>query len=431
MAGGSQLRANLLIFSSVVCLALASNRGSLLRGMIDSFSRKNKRFRTGDFYDGTSSGGRRLRSQSYKSIVSLAGEGGECEIEVVNNADEIYLFCWVGFDGKLCHYYPVQDNSIKDGSVRNAHREFTRENHAFVCIKRTQNLPAYITDVDADNVLFAFRPLTKGFKYIITIDKVGTEATQTLRDLKLGLTYEEMIDESDVIDTSEKEYIPSTCCGFVTMLEPGVEDVPGFLEALEEDLTQVCNLLPESACKLLQEDTVFWVNKSISFGPKRKPIRGKACTFHPKGGSGWLKKMGMNVNKCGGVEFYSAEGHVSSRKNWGVGGILVHELAHAYHNKHCPNGFDNDDVRNAYTLAMENKLYDCVNVHGKQGLNGPQKAYACTNCMEFFAELSVAYLWQADATEYNKWFPHNHSQLRDHDPDSFAVIDRMWKMHGE
>lgn len=39
---------------------------------------------------------------------------------------------------------------------------------------------------------------------------------------------------------------------------------------------------------------------------------------------------------------------------------------------------------------MQAKLYDSVDFKGS---NIPQRAYACTNPMEFFAELSVAYLW--------------------------------------
>lgn len=51
---------------------------------------------------------------------------------------------------------------------------------------------------------------------------------------------------------------------------------------------------------------------------------------------------------------------------------------------------------------MTKKLYDCVPVHGPQGRSGPTKAYACYNCMEFFAELSVAFMWKENDLEYNK-----------------------------
>jgi hypothetical protein len=71
-------------------------------------------------------------------------------------------------------------------------------------------------------------------------------------------------------------------------------------------------------------------------------------------------------------------------------------------------------------------LYNCVQVHGPQG---PEcKAHACTNPMEYFAELSVAFLGGLDDTlEHNKWFPFNIiSQLREHDPRAFDLLCRMW-----
>ena len=81
----------------------------------------------------------------------------------------------------------------------------------------------------------------------------------------------------------------------------------------------------------------------------------------------------------------------------------------------------------AYNRAMTKKLYDCVAVHGPQMKRGGVKAYACMNAMEFWAELSTAYHYHLDdATEYNKWFPHNRTQLLQHDPDSFAVLQRLW-----
>jgi hypothetical protein len=80
---------------------------------------------------------------------------------------------------------------------------------------------------------------------------------------------------------------------------------------------------------------------------------------------------------------------------------------------------------------MSKKLYDAVPVHGVQGVHGPVKAYACTNCMEFWAELSVAYMWREDnITEFNKWYPHNRYQLKHHDPHTFEVLHALWNPEG-
>lgn len=85
---------------------------------------------------------------------------------------------------------------------------------------------------------------------------------------------------------------------------------------------------------------------------------------------------------------------------------------------------------------MAKKLYDCVPVHGPQGVKGGCKAYACYNCMEFFAELSVAFHWQRDcvdscapyscALEHNKWYPHNYAQLKQHDIKACKMLAKMW-----
>ena len=53
----------------------------------------------------------------------------------------------------------------------------------------------------------------------------------------------------------------------------------------------------------------------------------------------------MREDKAGGIEMYSAQNFLSSRKLWGLGGLVLHELTHAYHNKHTPDGFDNPDVQ--------------------------------------------------------------------------------------
>ena len=82
----------------------------------------------------------------------------------------------------------------------------------------------------------------------------------------------------------------------------------------------------------------------------------------------------------------------------------------------------------AYNIAMRKKLYDKVPVHGVQGKDGFAKAYACANCMEFFAELSVAYHWTCDeTTEFNKWYPYNRAMLITHDPETFQVLDKFWQ----
>ena len=132
----------------------------------------------------------------------------------------------------------------------------------------------------------------------------------------------------------------------------------------------------------------------------------------------------MNAAKCGGVEWFDAKHYLSDCDMWGQGGVMLHELSHAWHCLHCEDGYQNEDIKDVYQQAMDDGLYECVRVHGPQG---PQcKAYACHDQMEYFAELSVAFLGGLDEREHNKWYPFNRAQLREHDPRAFAMLCRMW-----
>ncbi len=50
-----------------------------------------------------------------------------------------------------------------------------------------------------------------------------------------------------------------------------------------------------------------------------------------------------------------------------------------------------------------------------------QKAYALTNELEYFAELSEAYLGK------NDFYPYNRKQLEQYDPDGYAIMKNIWK----
>ena len=60
--------------------------------------------------------------------------------------------------------------------------------------------------------------------------------------------------------------------------------------------------------------------------------------------------MGMRPDKAGGVEMYCAKNYLEFRDYWGVGGVLLHEFCHAYHFKHCKDGFNNEEVKEVTTV---------------------------------------------------------------------------------
>ena len=120
---------------------------------------------------------------------------------------------------------------------------------------------------------------------------------------------------------------------------------------------------------------------------------------------------------------------------WGNGGVMLHELSHAYHNGMLPDGYDNKEIQRCYDLAMKDGLYDSIEYHcgfgkdGKTVTKSTAKAYAASNAMEYFAELSAAFLGGLDDTkEYNKWYPFNRSQIKKHDPRAYELLLRLWKV---
>jgi predicted HD phosphohydrolase len=140
--------------------------------------------------------------------------------------------------------------------------------------------------------------------------------------------------------------------------------------------------------------------------------------------------MGLNPDKALCVEINDGPGYRKDLHLWGLGGVMVHEFSHAYHHRMLQDGYANQEIYECYKAAMKEKLYACVKVHGPQGPTA--KAYACANEMEYWAELSTAFLGgigpdYADK-EYNKWFPFNRQQLKEHDPRAYSLLSKLWKV---
>ncbi len=96
--------------------------------------------------------------------------------------------------------------------------------------------------------------------------------------------------------------------------------------------------------------------------------------------------------------------------------IILHEMAHAVH--HRLLGWGNPELTATFQQAVDRKLYDEVNDRfARRG-----KAYARTNEMEYFAEISCAFL---DSCNY---FPFNHAQLQGYDPAGYNFVESVW-MH--
>ena len=198
-----------------------------------------------------------------------------------------------------------------------------------------------------------------------------------------------------------------------------------FRKRFEDDLKAATARLPIDARRKLSERIVFWINVRHKYGKKSSPTEGRHLCFHPE--SGWLKANGETARKCHGVEVYRTSDYMHDYSLWGDGGVILHELSHAWHCCFVSNGYANECIRECYKEAMRHKIYERVQVHGPQGPFA--RAYACTNEMEYFAELSVALLSPDRDGEYNKWYPFNRQQLQHHDERAFSLFSKLWGLN--
>lgn len=421
-----------VLFASIALLVAGKSYSPLFVDMKRTFLRRRRSVQddAGELISSPTRDDRSWRSKYSQDVEGM----GQCVLEIINELNEVLIVCWIDFDGNLKNYYNINDRSIRDGSVQNRHMEYTYPHHSFICLRKSKGTrPRHLRDVKHEDIIFHYTPTVGNGRHRMT---VGLRAPSLLSrhrtpTITVSLEFEPKDEDDEVIATSDKVYEPLFINGFKLFCEPGVFDVtPGLEEGLCADIAMLTKLLPPSAKSLLQDGTSIYLNTTLRYGTKKRPVDGTSMCYHEHDGQPWLLANGLSPLKAGCVEIANAAEYLRTRGHWGVGGVLIHEFCHAFHNKHCLDRFENADIVNAYNTAMSAGLYDSVVVHGPQGNDGKKpKAYACTNAMEFFAELSVAYLYNIDNQEYNKWYPHNRTQLMEHDPATYEVLNRIWNGH--
>jgi hypothetical protein len=174
------------------------------------------------------------------------------------------------------------------------------------------------------------------------------------------------------------------------------------LDLLDNHLTRLVTAVPEPALAALREVPI-WVER---ISPK------VACMcYHVSGG--WLVQNGYNPDKAQAVEVGNADTFLSWTQDqpW----MVLHELAHAFH--HRVLGSSNEEIRAGFARARTSGRYDSVlHVSGRR-----QRHYALTDDQEFFAELSESWFGT------NDFYPFVRAELRESDPESCALIERLWR----
>jgi hypothetical protein len=100
--------------------------------------------------------------------------------------------------------------------------------------------------------------------------------------------------------------------------------------------------------------------------------------------------------------------------------FVLHELAHAYHDRVLTGGFANAEIRSAYEEARAGGRYEHVERRFGGGRTARERAYAMNNPQEYFAESTEAYF------SCNDFHPFTRDELRQHDPGMFQLLGRLW-----
>lgn len=138
----------------------------------------------------------------------------------------------------------------------------------------------------------------------------------------------------------------------------------------------------------------------------------RAMQYHPD--VDWLTERGYDPRLAKKVHITRAEELLSRQQMLKHPAVILHELAHAYHDQVL--GFDEPGILGAYKKAMEAGIYEKVLLFDGRMV----KHYAATDHKEYFAEATEAYFYR------NDFHPFVRAELRLHDPVGFAEMERVW-----
>lgn len=182
------------------------------------------------------------------------------------------------------------------------------------------------------------------------------------------------------------------------------------LEKVKADLTAIVDdyELPSAVLDSLQSMTIF-IDWSSSFGGTAR--------FHAS--RNWLVNNGYILDKLYSIEV-SNVGNFLHHTELNMPNLLLHEIAHLYHLTTLTTNYE--PIYQAYLHARENNLYSSVSYHVGNG-NYVEGVFspAVSDQLNYFAELTEAYFG------LNEYYPFNREQLKEHDPQGFAVLEAVWK----
>jgi hypothetical protein len=185
------------------------------------------------------------------------------------------------------------------------------------------------------------------------------------------------------------------------LLAPDQELGAKALQLLDDQLRGILRVVPAKAVDALRKVPI-WMGVDEGTGA--------GAEYHPSGE--WLRSHGYNPDKAKGVEIGEAATFLREIRRQPM--LMLHELAHAYHDQVL--GFEHPAVKAAYAAAKTSGRYEKVLFWNGKTV----RHYALTDAKEYFAECSEAFFGT------NDFYPFVRAELREFDPEIVRVLHEAW-----
>jgi len=134
--------------------------------------------------------------------------------------------------------------------------------------------------------------------------------------------------------------------------------------------------------------------------------------YHPN--VGWLRSHGHDPRLAKKVHIPRAASLLSRQQMVKHPAVVLHELAHAYHDQVL--GFNDPRFIKAFEKAEAAGIYEKVLLYTGRKV----RHYALSNHKEYFAEGTEAYFYR------NDFYPFVRAELKEHDPALHDLLVEVW-----
>ena len=177
------------------------------------------------------------------------------------------------------------------------------------------------------------------------------------------------------------------------------------LRLLTNQLFQIAFLLPESKVEKLR---TVKIRLDLTHGKLT------SVQYHPS--RSWLRQNGYSESLAKCVHLPDAAGFASKNLHRTQPWVMLHELAHAYHDQFIEGGFENSAIKEAWQKMIDDGKYTkTLHIEGHE-----TKHYALTDHKEFFAEFTESFFGM------NDFYPFNRGELKRDAPEIETLIRSIW-----